>query len=362
MLPDYVLLPPEINSARMYAGPRSGTMWAASAAWDALSAQLASAASSFELTVSTLTGGVWQGPASMTMASAAAPYVQWLTATSGQAELVANQTRLSAAAFEVAFTATVPPEVIAANRALLMSLIATNILGQNTAAIAATEAQYAEMWAQDVAAMTAYDASVTAAEATWTPFTSPPLTLTSLPTPQFTSFAQELLQALSQSLTQQLMNPMTQLQMLSTPAQFAMEPMNTVMGQLMSSTNPLLGSAGTVPAMDPVLASTASPGMGAPSPVTAQLAGRVVSASAGRAGSIGPLSVPSSWAGAAAPSATPAAPAAVAPGAPVTPVSAGPSAAPQLPSTGIPGRATAAASHSIAGPREGLAARPVLSR
>ncbi|WP_231965000.1 hypothetical protein, partial [Mycobacterium sp. E3339] len=42
--------------------------------------------------------------------------------------------------------------------------------------------------------------------------------------------------------------------------------------------------------------------------------------------------------------------------------SAGPSAAPQLPSTGIPGRATAAASHSIAGPREGLAARPVLSQ
>ncbi|WP_082950104.1 MULTISPECIES: PPE family protein [unclassified Mycobacterium] len=360
MLPDYVLLPPEINSARMYAGPRSGTMWAAAAAWDALSAQLASAASSFELTVSTLTGGPWQGPASMTMATAAAPYVQWLTATSGQAELVANQTRLSAAAFEVAFTATVPPEVIAANRALLMSLIATNILGQNTAAIAATEAQYAEMWAQDVAAMTAYDASIKSAEATWTPFSSPPLTLTSLPTPTFTSFGQELLQTLSQSLTQQLMNPMTQLQMLSTPAQFAMEPMNTVMGQLMSSTNPLLGGAGSLPAMDPVLASTASPGAGGPSPIAAQLAGRLVSVNAGRAGSIGALSVPSSWAGAAAPATVPT-PAAVAPGTPITPISASPATAPHLPSPGIPGRATAAVTQSIAGPRESIAARPALS-
>ena len=37
------------------------------------------------------------------------------------------------------FAATVPPPVIAANRALLAMLIATNFLGQNTPAIAATE-------------------------------------------------------------------------------------------------------------------------------------------------------------------------------------------------------------------------------
>jgi hypothetical protein len=93
MLPDFVLLPPEINSARMYAGPRSGSMWAAAAAWDGLAAQLGSSASSFQSTVSSLTGGAWQGPASMTMASAAAPYVQWLTATSAKAELVATAQR-----------------------------------------------------------------------------------------------------------------------------------------------------------------------------------------------------------------------------------------------------------------------------
>ncbi|OBH98406.1 hypothetical protein A5678_01900 [Mycobacterium sp. E2733] len=292
------------------------------------------------------------------MATAAAPYVQWMTATSAQAELVANQTRLSAAAFEAAFMATVPPEVIAANRALLMSLIATNILGQNTAAIAATEAQYAEMWAQDVAAMTTYDASTRAAEATWTPFSNPPLTLTSLPTPTFTSFAQELFQALSQSLTQQLMNPMSQLQMLSTPAQFAMEPMNMMVGQLMSGANPLLGSTGSVPAMDPVLASTVSPGTG--SPMTAQLAGRVVSASVGRSGSIGALSVPAAWADA-APTAAPTPAATVAPTAPVSPISATLPTTPHLSSTGIPGRGTATATHSVTGTREGLAPRAVPS-
>ena len=62
--------------------------------------------------------------------------------------------------------------VIAANRALLMALIATNFFGQNTAAIMATEAQYMEMWAQDGAAMYGYAGAASAAS-TLTPFTSP---------------------------------------------------------------------------------------------------------------------------------------------------------------------------------------------
>jgi PPE-repeat protein len=57
------------------------------------------------------------------------------------------------AAYEAAFAMTVPPPVIAANRALLLMLVATNFLGQNTPAIMATEAEYAEMWAQDAGAM-----------------------------------------------------------------------------------------------------------------------------------------------------------------------------------------------------------------
>ena len=33
---DFAILPPEINSGRMYAGPGSGPMLAAAAAWDGL--------------------------------------------------------------------------------------------------------------------------------------------------------------------------------------------------------------------------------------------------------------------------------------------------------------------------------------
>jgi PPE-repeat protein len=72
---------------------------------------------------------------------------------------------------------TVPPPVIAANRALLMTLIATNFFGQNTPAIAATEAQYIEMWAQDAAAMYGYAAS-SALATVLSRFSDPPNTTT----------------------------------------------------------------------------------------------------------------------------------------------------------------------------------------
>ena len=82
---------------------------------------------------------------------------------------MAAQAAAAVSAFEAAFMATVPPPEIAANRALLMALAATNLLGQNTAAIMATEAQYAEMWAQDAAAMYGY-AGASSQASTLAPF------------------------------------------------------------------------------------------------------------------------------------------------------------------------------------------------
>ena len=88
------------------------------------------------------------------------------------AEQAGAQANAAAAAYEAAFAATVPPPVIAANRTLLANLVASNIFGQNTGAIAATEAQYGEMWAQDASAMTSYTTASRAATQ-MTPFTQP---------------------------------------------------------------------------------------------------------------------------------------------------------------------------------------------
>jgi PPE-repeat protein len=169
---DFGALPPEINSERMYSGPGSGPMLAAAAAWDGLADELHTAAAAYEAEIAGLTDGPWLGPASASMATAATAQVDWLSVAAAQAEQTAIQATAAAGAYEAAFAMTVPPPVIAANRSVLMSLIATNILGQNTPAIAITEAQYAQMWAQDAAAMYGY-AGASASSTTLTPFTAP---------------------------------------------------------------------------------------------------------------------------------------------------------------------------------------------
>ncbi|MGH3553754.1 MAG: PPE family protein [Mycobacterium sp.] len=169
---DFGALPPEINSARIYSGPGSAPMLTAAAAWNALAAELRSTATSYQAVTSGLTSEGWRGSAATSMAAAAAPYGVWMNATAAQAEQTANQATAAAGAYETALAATVPPPVIAANRAQLMSLIATNVLGQNTPAIAATEVQYGEMWAQDAVAMYGYAGSSAAASRV-TPFSAP---------------------------------------------------------------------------------------------------------------------------------------------------------------------------------------------
>lgn len=169
---DFGALPPEINSARMYAGAGAAPMMAAAAAWHRLAVELSTTAASVESVITQLTTEQWLGPASMSMAAAAQPYLAWLTYTAESAAHAGSQATASAAAFEAAFAATVPPAEVAANRALLAALVATNILGQNTPAIAATEAHYGEMWAQDALAMYGYAAS-SAAAGTLNPLTTP---------------------------------------------------------------------------------------------------------------------------------------------------------------------------------------------
>lgn len=165
--------PPEITSGLMYTGPGAGPMIAAATAWDALAAELQSTAASYGLIVDGLANEVWTGPSSAAMAAAAAPYVTWMSATAAQAKAAAEQAQAAVSAYEAAFAAVVPPTEIAVNRSELAMLVATNLFGQNTGAIALLEAQYAEMWAQDTTAMLTY-AGASAAAARLTPYTDPP--------------------------------------------------------------------------------------------------------------------------------------------------------------------------------------------
>lgn len=172
---NFAALPPEVNSGLMYTGAGPGPMLSAATAWDGLATELHLAATAYESVVTDLTSGPWLGPSSLLMAGSITPFVTWLNTTGAQAEKTAIQAKAAVAAYEATFAMMVPPAVIAANRAALMTLLATNILGQNAAAIAANEAEYAEMWAQDATAMYSY-ASLSATATEMEPFQPPPET------------------------------------------------------------------------------------------------------------------------------------------------------------------------------------------
>ncbi|WP_176220068.1 PPE family protein [Mycobacterium malmoense] len=329
---DFAALPPEINSGRMYTGAGSGPLMAAAAAWDGVAAELSSAASSYQSVVSELIGGPWLGPSSTSMAAAAAPYVAWMSSTAAQAEQTANQARSAAAAYEAAFTATVPPPLIAANRSLLAALVATNVLGQNTPAIAATEAQYAEMWAQDAAAMFGYAGASTTATQLTAFSEAPESTNSSASTTQATAAAQTT-SAAGTGLSQLLSNagsgngPLSWLvNVLNSPwvtgyesltSYGALAPYSTLSDGLtfngigiifdtipMITTSMIPGvtalQAGATAAAEAPAAALASAPTASAGASLVGVSGADASGELGRAASVGGLSVPQSW-GTAAP-------------------------------------------------------------
>ncbi|WP_421845741.1 PPE family protein [Mycobacterium sp.] len=325
-LSDFGALPPEVNSGRMYTGPGAGPMLTAATTWNGLAADLNSAASSYQSVISGMPDASWRGPASELMAAAAAPYVAWMSATAAQAQQAAIQAGQAVSAYEAAFAMTVPPPLIAANRAELGSLVATNIFGQNTPAIMGNEADYAEMWAQDAAAMYGY-AGASAAAATVMPFTAPrPITSPSGPTGQSTAVARAAETAGSAPVQGALSSVSTVpqvLQRMAQPLQTASaasgSPAGAVgslgsavapAGSSLAMLGPGLSAAGAMnagtgsvaPASSAFAMPVTSLGSGLPgglgsSGLGSTGAGAAVSASMGRAVPVGALSAPQSWAG-----------------------------------------------------------------
>jgi PPE-repeat protein len=377
---DFGALPPEINSARMYAGPGAGPMMAAATAWNTLAAELSSTAAGYESVITELTGEHWLGPASASMAAAVQPYLAWMNVTAAHAQRAASQAMASATAFETAFAMTVSPAVIAANRAQLAALVATNFLGINTAAIMATEALYAEMWAQDAAAMYGYAAS-SASAATLSPLTPPAPTANpaglagqaaAVAQAGATGAQAELMQTISSlpNAVAALASPVA-----AVPAQAITNPLslpfvtNTINGLVNSTawwvmntipnsvllSHAINGAPATVPLATSAhtvasgLAVTGLTGAAGP-PGAAAVGGAPVVAGLGQASTVGGLSVPASWS-AATPATSSGASALTASGWAVAPEEPAPIAA--VPA-GMPAMATAGTSPGFGGPRYGF--------
>jgi PPE-repeat protein len=328
--------PPEINSGLMYTGPGAGPMIAASAAWDALADDMYLSAAAYGSVITDLTS-TWLGPSSTSMSGAAATFVSWIGAIAAQAGETAAQAKAAVAAYEAAFAMTVPPPVIAANRALLLALVATNFFGQNTPAIMATEADYAEMWAQDAVAMYGYAGASTAAS-TIAPFTAPAettnssgvaglaaaatqtagttagtsaQTVSSLSSVAMPSAVQALASAATSSttttspLSSLVVSTSTSTSTTALTAGTSLASGTTSSASMLTSAVSMLGSAGSTANSSSALGSgfpmvKSSLNIGA-SPVGVNVGSPefTVSAASGRAASLGALSVPEGWTSAA---------------------------------------------------------------
>ncbi len=155
-------LPPEISSNIIYAGPGAWSLVEASVAWTGLADGLQEFAASYTSTITSL-DGIWMGPSAAAMTVNAHGYAAWAETLAAYASQMGMSAMAAADAFNIVHATVTPPAAVAANRAQLAMLVATNFLGQNFPAIAATEAQYMEMWAANIAALLGYQTSSAAA-------------------------------------------------------------------------------------------------------------------------------------------------------------------------------------------------------
>ena len=402
---DFGAMPPEFNSARMYSGPGAGSLIGAASAWNALAAELNSAALSYDKVITALSSDEWLGTASATMAQAAAPYMAWMSTTAAQAEEAAIQARAAVAAYEAALAATVPPPLVAANRAQVSQLVATNVLGQNTPTIAQLEAQYGEMWAQDASAMYGY-AGQSATATKVTPYKNAPQiaspTAQALQTSSVAKATGTSAGNTSSNLSQMVTSTPNALKQLSAPAtqatQQSTNPLQEIwylisgqsvlptnLGTLINGYNPYsalwynteglpyfsvgMGNFGVQIAKTTGMLGGAAPAAAKALPGLGGLGGMLGGgataahpmAALGNAASVGgKLSVPVAWSGA------PAAAPAVAHAIPVNSISAAPEAAggPGNLLGGMPLAGAGAGGHGVAGPKYGfrptVMARPPL--
>lgn len=316
MVLEFAAIPPEITSSLMYAGAGSAPLMAAATAYANLAAEVSTTATQWESIISMLTTEQWTGGGSAAAAAAAQPILTYLTETAATLEQAGAQATASAAAYEAAFAATVPPPVIAANRTLLATLVATNFLGVNSAAIAATEAQYAEMWVQDATMMATYQAA-SAVAGVLTPVTP----LTSTTNPATAAAVDNSAVALDATNSTAQLGGLDLSSLLTSPTASGglLQSVDDLLGtpSFLNATNGAVNTAawwvcgaipnavslghtlGTVPSIPFSLADSVAPAAGAGAITPGTMVGAGAAASAGEASMVGKLSVPPGWSAAA---------------------------------------------------------------
>lgn len=149
-------IPPEVNAfrlTRMGAGPAAH---AAQIAGFATASMTHLEQGTQQAVTAVATSPSFVGNGGTEMLDSAMPSSVWMTAAGTHAATAAATIQAGVDGYAAAVAATVPHEVVVANRVREATLQATNILGQNTPAIVETNAEYSEFWGQNAGAMMGY--------------------------------------------------------------------------------------------------------------------------------------------------------------------------------------------------------------
>ena len=149
-------LTPEVNAIRLTTGPGAAAMTPVMAGYQTAGVTHMQQGAQMLATAATTATGSWWGQGGTAMLAAAVPKSEWQIEAGAHAEKAGVLIGEAAAAHSTAVASTIPYPVVIANRIREATLQATNILGQNTPAIAEADVEYGEYWSQNASAMTGY--------------------------------------------------------------------------------------------------------------------------------------------------------------------------------------------------------------
>jgi PPE-repeat protein len=161
MVAQYWGLQPEINAIRLTTGPGAAAMAPVIAGYQTAGITHLQQGAQMLQTAAVTAVGSWQGQGGTAMMAAAVPKSEWQIEAGAHAEKASALIGEAAGAHTMAVAATIPHPVCIANRIREATLQATNIIGQNTPAIAEADVEYGEYWAQNATAMTGYATAAT---------------------------------------------------------------------------------------------------------------------------------------------------------------------------------------------------------